>query len=393
MKDNLIVLRKPDGGEVHLLGTCHSSAASASAAAELVTRVRPLVVVLELDESRRHILQEDDGDGDGDESSSSGSNMRGVASEVGSVMSDWTSFIQLQYSALDSLGVPRAGGEFRAAAKAGEACGAHVVLGDRSVATTQIRLRRLTPLYEMITALFYDDPQWVEDQAVDRHETAKQLERTSAELAEALEMPRGAAREARLHALSDTLARQSTRAVDLSFPPLLDGVFYNLMSRFWRKQVIGAPEKEKLRTAIEGLHRVDPLTSSSLSPTWRRVLIEERDVVLADVLKRQPGERVVGIVGKGHLAGIAKAWEEETASRVPEMLAQPPANLFLQPVVIGTAAAVGAAYGMVRSRVVRVACGGVAVGAVAFTAMAADRLSFYKRTQRELQLQERRQQQ
>ena len=121
------MLRKQDGGEVHVLGTCHSSAVSAAQAAELVQRVKPSAVVLELCSSRRHMLYEKETastgkpKGDSLQDQEQGHSMSGVASDMYGVLTDWTSIIPMQYAALDSLEAPKAGGEFRAAARAAEA--------------------------------------------------------------------------------------------------------------------------------------------------------------------------------------------------------------------------------------------------------------------------------
>lgn len=394
-----VVLRKPDGGEVHLLGTCHSSEASAKEASELVHRVRPSTVVLELCKSRRQMLYEEPaGSSQMEPASTPGlrvpskdHTMSDVASEMYGVLTDWTSLIAIQYSALDALDASKAGGEFRAAAKAADAVGAHIVLGDRDVNTTQTRLLRLPPMGEMLSFFFFDDPAWVERQAFDRHEAARALERTCGALAETLELPPGAAREARLAAVSTELARQSVHAVDLSFPPVFDGVFAHLISRFWNKQVIGRDEKAKLRVALEGLHRVDPLTTSSMTPTMRRVLLEERNLVLTDALLRAPGERVVGVVGKAHVPGIVKLWEEEAAgreaaiaSRVHEVLQEPAASLLQRNAgLVQCAVGAGAVVGMWRSRAFRLAAGGVAGLSACAVAAIKDRLDFFQRTQRE----------
>ena len=98
-----------------------------------------------------------------------------VASTAGSVLSDWTEAIRLQYSALEDLEAPRAGGEFRAAAEEARALGAEVVFGDRSVGLTTRRLRRLVPLTELLWALAFDDSEWAEAAAVRRIEEARAL--------------------------------------------------------------------------------------------------------------------------------------------------------------------------------------------------------------------------
>lgn len=51
-----------------------------------------------------------------------------------------------------------------------------------------------------------------------------------------------------------------------------------LFQRFWCYELIGPKERSRLREALDGLHRVD-MTSLPLSPTLRRVILDERDAV------------------------------------------------------------------------------------------------------------------
>ena len=53
------------------------------------------------------------------------------------------------------------------------ALGARVVLADRNVETTTLRLKRLTQLYELAMALVVEDSQWAEAQAIERHAAAE----------------------------------------------------------------------------------------------------------------------------------------------------------------------------------------------------------------------------
>jgi pheromone shutdown protein TraB len=401
------VLRRPDGGTVYLLGTCHCSQASAFQASELVKRVRPSAVVLELCQGRRSLLDDEpqtdeqdgaasSGGGDGgiggsSSSDSGGRSLAAVAGDVGSVMSDWTHLIKLQYSALDGLEAPRAGGEFRAAALEAEVVGSRVILGDRSVDLTALRLKRLVPYYELISMMLFDDPSWVESQAIARHEAASELQGTSAQLAALLAQPAGELRDAQLHSLSASLGVQAERALDASIPSYADAVMNGLLRRFWCKELIGEDEQARLRTALDASHRIDPLSGVSMPPTMRRILLSERDLVLADALKRADGQTVVGVVGKAHVPGIARLLQEEVeqegfASRVAEALEHPRAPLL--PLVGATAACVGLPVAAYRSRVVRrvLGAGALALGGGAAWLVYAlrDRINFYERSQREL---------
>jgi pheromone shutdown-related protein TraB len=45
-------------------------------------------------------------------------------------------------------------------------------------------------------------------------------------------------------------------------------------------------------------------------PMLKRILIEERDQYLAEKIRTAPGERIVAVVGAGHVAGIKANWEQ-----------------------------------------------------------------------------------
>ncbi|CAE8639795.1 unnamed protein product, partial [Polarella glacialis] len=65
----------------------------------------------------------------------------------------------------------------------------------------------------------------------------------------------------------------------------------------------------------------------------RQVYVDERDVVLAHALKNAPGERVVGVVGLAHLAGIQRNWVRKTSEVLPYLFEEPPR--WLLPQVVG----------------------------------------------------------
>ena len=392
------VLRKPDGsGVVYLLGSCHVSESSASEAGNLVRRVRPSAVVLELCNGRRGLLTESDDVGSQAAGSTqkattdsnaapSSTSFSDVAGSMGNVLTDWTQLIKMQYNALDGLEAPKAGAEFRAAAHAAAEVGAQVVLGDRYVNTTTHRLKRLIPYSELLLAMLLDDPEWAEKCALERHGAMEELQRTSSALRSTLERPPTELRETELRALSAQLALQTEAAVEASVPSFTDAVMSGLLRRFWCKEVIGDADKARLRRALNEMHRMEPLSGVSLPPTMRRILIAERDVVLCEALKDAPGERVVGIVGKAHVAGIAQLWETDTRSALPACLEEPRPSLL--PLLALTTSGLGLPYAAYRSRAVRLGLGGCGLvgagGAACFAVALRDRINFFQRTQQEL---------
>jgi hypothetical protein len=118
-----------------------------------------------------------------------------------------------------------------------------------------------------------------------------------------------------------------------------------------------------------------------------QVLVDERDVVLCDALRRAPGECVVGVVGKAHAAGIVRLWERDLTDELPAALVTPGPPL--APLVGGAAALVGVPVLAYRSRAARLAIGGglLAAGAGAGWLVHAlrDRLRFFQQSQAALQ--------
>ncbi|MFU8819576.1 MAG: TraB/GumN family protein [Desulfurivibrio sp.] len=54
-------------------------------------------------------------------------------------------------------------------------------------------------------------------------------------------------------------------------------------------------------------------------PELKEVLIDERDTFLAEKIKATPGNRLVAVVGAGHVAGIKRALHLDQLSRLPEI--------------------------------------------------------------------------
>lgn len=142
-----------------------------------------------------------------------------------------------------------------------------------------------------------------QSQAIARHAAACELCTASRDLEHALSLAPGEGREERLRTLSSALKQHAERESAAATPGFADAVTSDLLRRFWHKEYIGVSERANLREALDAYSRIDPLEYEPQPPTYRRVLIEERDAVLAQALRRQPGERVVGVVGKVHVSG------------------------------------------------------------------------------------------
>jgi len=61
-------------------------------------------------------------------------------------------------------------------------------------------------------------------------------------------------------------------------------------------------------------------------PELKKVLIDERDLYLAHKIRGAPGERVVAVVGAGHLEGIRKALLEYREADLEELNRIPPVS-------------------------------------------------------------------
>jgi len=61
-------------------------------------------------------------------------------------------------------------------------------------------------------------------------------------------------------------------------------------------------------------------------PDLKRVLIDERDIFLAEKIKSSPGKRIVAIVGAGHVGGMIKAFNEDNKDKIAEITKIPPVS-------------------------------------------------------------------
>ncbi|MFA5718585.1 MAG: TraB domain-containing protein, partial [Desulfobulbaceae bacterium] len=61
-------------------------------------------------------------------------------------------------------------------------------------------------------------------------------------------------------------------------------------------------------------------------PDTKRVLIDERDIYMAEMIKKSPGSRLVAVVGAGHMEGILRVISENNRDRLGEINTIPPVN-------------------------------------------------------------------
>ncbi len=62
-------------------------------------------------------------------------------------------------------------------------------------------------------------------------------------------------------------------------------------------------------------------------PELKRILIDERDLYLAQKIRQAPGQKIIAVVGAGHVPGIKKNWEQETD--LTELEKIPPKRKFI----------------------------------------------------------------
>lgn len=104
---------------------------------------------------------------------------------------------------------------------------------------------------------------------------------------------------------------------------------------------------------IEQLKQQDVLESlmaeiGEAMPEVRASLIEERDWYLCEKIRSAPGERIVAVVGAGHLAGILKSWTQPIDLAPLETLPPPRRTTKVLKWLIPSAILILLAYGFYR---------------------------------------------
>lgn len=396
-------LVRADGCRVHLIGTCHLSDDAARLTGDTIRALRPQTVVIELCDERREMLhrppvgQPDDSADDTAETS-----LRSPGAAMGAVLLNWTELISVMYASFETLTQRNTGAEFAEALEAAEEVGARVVLGDRRASVTTSRMQRLVPLRELLLDVHLLQYDHSAQQAIRRARTLEGcISRADAlQLRAAPACATGAAEPA--HSADGAVAPAAGLADELralrasiadahrtSLADAVDGVVWRVLRKFWRKELIDETDKETLRWAMDRLGLIDPLAEAPFPGTMRRILVHERDQLLADSLARARGPVVVGVVGKAHVSGIERAFREgiEPAEQLDGYLHTPPWQP--RPWHAGAAAALaGAAFGCVRSRAFRrsvgVTAAGLGVGLAWLNYEVRDRMRFFEHSQRQL---------
>jgi pheromone shutdown-related protein TraB len=83
-------------------------------------------------------------------------------------------------------------------------------------------------------------------------------------------------------------------------------------------------------------------------PELKKVLIDERDIYLAEKIKNSPGRRLVAVVGAGHMAGIVRNIREDHSSAMAAISSFPPVSSMFKAfgwsiplLIIGSLVAIG----------------------------------------------------
>ena len=284
----------PDGGgDVVVLGTAHISADAAAEAEALVRSLRPDVVVIELDAERYASLLRSAGQ-PGFAALDKGDSVvklvglisRGeLPNFAGSVLS----------SVAGTLLHTQPGGEFAAAVAAANEVGSVVILGDRSFRVTMSRLKRRL-----------------------RH--AAQPSRGAGRPAGQPPSLAPLMKEAGCAPPEEVLqsARRLMRDAMRGGPVQPDDL--GSVRHCFGRVVELTRDKALAEDSATGIMEID-LARSGLAPQAAdavyRTLVAERDLLLARSLQMRPGS-VVGIVGAGHVRGIAREW---ATARSPEQYA------------------------------------------------------------------------
>lgn len=105
----------------------------------------------------------------------------------------------------------------------------------------------------------------------------------------------------------------------------------SFMKKFWLLSMLVGSMFDTTRVSEEDLRDIrkkDVLTElleelGSMFPALRKVLIDERDLYMAEKMRQCEGERVAGVVGAAHVSGIVRALEHPSPVDLDELDAVP----------------------------------------------------------------------
>ncbi len=98
----------------------------------------------------------------------------------------------------------------------------------------------------------------------------------------------------------------------------------SLFASFWEKEEVSEEELAELRKK-DALGQILEEMGENL-PEIKRVLIDERDIFLAEKIKAAKGKRIIAVVGAGHVEGIKRVFAEDNSSRLEEISTIPPVS-------------------------------------------------------------------
>ncbi|MEE4166548.1 MAG: TraB/GumN family protein [Desulfocapsaceae bacterium] len=96
--------------------------------------------------------------------------------------------------------------------------------------------------------------------------------------------------------------------------------------------IAGLFDSEKIdEKRLEELKQQDVLTELMAEmgeslPDMKKVLIDERDIYLAEKIKSTPGDKLVAVVGAGHVNGILNCFHEDNSDAMAEINTIPPVS-------------------------------------------------------------------
>ncbi len=101
-------------------------------------------------------------------------------------------------------------------------------------------------------------------------------------------------------------------------------LFFSLFSSLFEKEEISEQQLEELREKDALSQLMDEMGESL--PEIKRVLIDERDIFLAEKIKTSAGKRIVAVVGAGHVSGIKKIFHTDNNNQLDEITTIPPVS-------------------------------------------------------------------
>lgn len=138
-----------------------------------------------------------------------------------------------------------------------------------------------------------------------------------------------AAREAEKHAIPVTLCDRDVRVTlrrawhETSF--LKKGyLLATLLASLFDKTEITEEKLQELKKKDVLSELMSELGEAM--PELKKVLIDERDIYLAEKIKNSPGRRLVAVVGAGHMAGIVRNIREDNSSAMAAISSFPPVS-------------------------------------------------------------------